>query len=78
MDIYEYAKTINYNADYYDMYTGYTYRIQDYGREIKLGLPTNGIAIIDGTGTVIAYAKKKESGIKSTSSITITEFPYEP
>lgn len=35
MDIYSYAKSLNYGADYYDPHTGYTYAIQEYGRAIK-------------------------------------------
>jgi len=35
MDIYEYAESINYNADYYDMHTGRIYHIQEYGKALK-------------------------------------------
>lgn len=59
MDIYEYAKSIDYGADYYDMNTGYTYLIQDYGRAIKFGLPSPGIAIMDESGKIIDYAQEK-------------------
>jgi hypothetical protein len=31
MDIYEYAESINYAADYYEMSTGYIYHIREYG-----------------------------------------------
>ena len=57
MDIYEYAKSINYNADYYDMNTGYIYKIQDYGLALKRGLPTPGIKVINNDGDVIGIAK---------------------
>ena len=35
MDIIEYAKSINWNADYYDPHTGYLYHIADTGRALK-------------------------------------------
>lgn len=57
MDIYEYAK--EYNADYYEPSTGYVYKVQDYNRAIKLGLPTNGIEVYDSFGNFIGYAQKK-------------------
>ena len=44
-DIYEYAK--NFDADYFDPKTGYIYKVQDYNRCIKSGLPTPGIAVVD-------------------------------
>jgi len=55
MDIYEYAESINYSADYLDQHTGYIYCIQDYKR---LGLPQ--IPITD-NGRIIGYAVKKDS-----------------
>lgn len=56
-DIYEYAK--NFYADYFDPKTGYIYKVQDYNRCIKFGLPTPGIAVVDSyTGEIIGYAKK--------------------
>lgn len=54
-DIYEYAKL--YDADYYDMFTDYTYLIQEYNRAIRLGLPTPGIRIVC-DGEVIGVARK--------------------
>ena len=57
MDIYEYAK--QFDADYYDMYTGYTYGIQEYNHAIKLGLPTEGIKVYDASGQLIGIARKK-------------------
>lgn len=58
MDIYVYAESIGYGADYMDPHTGYIYRIQDYGRAIKFGLPTTGIIVCDSDGTVIGVARK--------------------
>ena len=57
MDIYEYAK--EYNADYYDLHTGYRYAIQEYNRAIKLGLPTEGIKVYDQNNNLIGVAQKK-------------------
>lgn len=57
MNIYEYAK--QFNADYYDQHTGYTYAIQEYNRAIKLGLPTEGIKVYDYNGNLIGVAKKE-------------------
>ena len=57
MDIYAYAK--QFNADYYDMYTGYTYGIQEYNRALRLGLPTEGIKVYDSNGQLIGIATKK-------------------
>lgn len=37
MNIYEYAKSINYGADYYEPRTGYIYHIQEYGEQLKNG-----------------------------------------
>ena len=59
MDIYTYAKSINYNADYYDYHSGYTYHIQDYGKALKFGLPTPGIRVSE-NGITIGYAQKEE------------------
>ena len=36
MDIYAYAESINWGADYYDMHTGLIYGIQEVGRAKKL------------------------------------------
>lgn len=57
-DIYAYAKEINYGADYYEMPTGRTYHIQDYGLALKRGLPTQGIAVTE-DGKLIGYAVKE-------------------
>ena len=69
MDIYKYASFINYGADYYDFHTGYIYKIQDYGRDIKASLinpddeavrarVNRGIAVYEGN-TLIGYAQKR-------------------
>lgn len=60
MDIYAYAKSIDYNADYYDHHTGYIYKIQDYGRALKFGLPTPGIMVSDSNGNLIGVARKND------------------
>ena len=56
MDIYEYAK--QFNADYQD-HNGNIYKVQEYNRAIKLGLPTPGIKVYDWTGNFLGYAQKK-------------------
>lgn len=60
MDIYQYAKDIDYGADYYDSYTGMIYKIQDYGKCLKNGLPTRGIEVIDADGKSVGYAIKNK------------------
>lgn len=55
MDIYEYAETTN--ADYYDFSTGYIYKVQDYNKAKKLGLPTPGIEVVDIFGNHVGYAR---------------------
>jgi hypothetical protein len=56
MNIYDYAKKND--ADYMDMNTGYIYRVQDYNRAIKFGLPTDGIYVTDSDGNLIGIAKE--------------------
>lgn len=58
MDIWKWAEEFNYEADYYDMHTGYTYKVQDYGVTKKRGLPTPGIAVYDGK-KLIGYVKEE-------------------
>lgn len=60
MEIYSYAKSINYGADYFDFHTGCTYHIQEYGNAIKNGLPTEGIRV-SRDGETIGYAQKPEN-----------------
>lgn len=58
MDIYAYAESIDYAADYYDHHTGYIYHIQEYGRMKKLfGIEEQGIRVSE-NGTTIGYARK--------------------
>ena len=58
MDIYDYAKQINYGADYLDQHSGYIYHIQEYGKALKFGLPTQGIRVSE-NGITIGYARKQ-------------------
>lgn len=58
MDIYEYAKM--FDADYYDHKTGNIYKIQNYNKAVRLGLPTKGIEVYDCYGNFLGIAKKKE------------------
>ena len=62
MDIYRYAESINYSADYMDMNTGNVYMIQEYGQALKFGLPTPGIRVRDSDGNDIGYARKIKEG----------------
>lgn len=58
MDIFEYAK--QFDADYYDMHTGYIYRVENYNRAKKMGLPTLGIEVVDtATGQTIGYVREE-------------------
>lgn len=56
MDIYKKAKEMD--ADYMDMNTGYIYKIQDYNRAKRMGLPTPGIAVYDSDGNFIGIARE--------------------
>ena len=57
MDIYKYAESINWNADYYDMHTGYIYGIQEAGRMRKFfGIETP-ISVYD-NGVLIGYVEE--------------------
>ncbi len=62
MDIYNYAESIDYMADYYDMHTGYIYGIQEYGRAKKFGLPTPA-EIQFGSDGIIVYENSRPIGI---------------
>lgn len=72
MDIYEYGKEINFNADYYDFRTGRIYHLQEYGKALKtandpeadsvakadaISVVDNGIKVSE-NGVLIGYAKK--------------------
>ena len=63
MEIYNYAKSINYAADYMDMHTMYTYHIQDYGNCLKNNLPTDGILVTDCGGNIVGVARKPEGWV---------------
>jgi len=62
MEIYSYAESIDYAADYMDMNTGYTYGIQEYGRAKKFGLPTPG-SMMFGKDGIIVYEDGKPIGV---------------
>ena len=66
MNIYSFAKSIDYAADYIDMNTGYIYDIQEYGRAKKLGLPTPGSMMFDKDGIVV-YEDGKPIGLVPSS-----------
>ena len=58
MNIYDWAKAND--ADYYDMRTGYIYRVSAYNNAVRLGLPTKGIEVFDtGRGKIIGIAKRE-------------------
>lgn len=58
MDIYNYAKSIDYAADYMPMDgSGYVYKIQEYGKQLKAGNTNAKIAVYQ-DGIFIGYAKK--------------------
>ena len=63
MEIYNYAKSINYAADYMDMHTMYTYHIQDYGNCLKNNLQTDGILVTDCEGNIVGIARKPEGWV---------------
>ena len=58
MDIYAYAESIDYAADYMDMHTGYIYGIVEYH---KNNLPQ--IPIYD-NGRLIGFAVKNNKGME--------------
>ena len=59
MDIFKYAK--EYNADYYDPYECVIYKVQNYNKAKRLGLPNNvpGIEVVDLDGNTIGYVPEK-------------------
>ena len=57
MDIYAYAESINWNADYYDMYSGLIYGIQEAGRARKFFGIEMEIPVYE-NGVKIGYAKR--------------------
>ncbi len=55
MDIFKYAESIHFAADYYDMHTGYIYKCTEYTEDMP------GIPVYDSmTNEFIGYAKRKE------------------
>lgn len=54
MDIYAYAESIDWLADYYDFHTGLTYAITEYKKNPDLP----GIPVYEG-GNLQGYAKRK-------------------
>ena len=58
MDIYKYAEETNYEADYYDMHTGYIYGVAEYNRARRLGLQPLPIKVYDQNGFLIGTAKR--------------------
>lgn len=60
MDIYAYAESIDWGADYYDIHTGCTYGIQQAGRMKKFfGIDAEIPVYLD--GKLIGYAQKDSS-----------------
>ena len=57
MDIFNYAKS--YDADYLGPHTGYIYKVQEYNRAKKFGLPTIGIRVIDTNGNLIGVVREE-------------------
>ena len=56
MDIFEYAK--NYNADYYDPNSCLIYKVQNYNKCKRLGIPTDGIEVVDLDGNTVGYVQE--------------------
>lgn len=59
MDIYEYAESIDWGADYYDWKTGHIYCIQEAGRMRKLFGIEADIRVKNSRGEFIGYAERK-------------------
>lgn len=61
MDIWAYARRIDFEADYYDPHTGYIYHLQEYGKARKLGLPApyDGIRVSE-NGVTIGVVHEEE------------------
>lgn len=57
MDMYEYAESINWGADYYDPHTGYIYGIQEAGRARKFFGMEMPIPVYD-NGVRIGFVEK--------------------
>ena len=65
MDIYKYAKDINYAGDYLDTDSWCIFKIQEYGEIIKKDPnTTERIRVTDISGNTIGYANRKLKSIK--------------
>lgn len=65
MDIYKYAKEIDYMADYFDHATGNVYKIQEYGEALKNATSEKEregvrIRVYDITGHFVGFANKEK------------------
>ena len=60
MDIYEYAESINWNADYMDINSGYIYKIRESGIARKLFNLELPIKVYDSYGNFIGYAEENK------------------
>ena len=61
MNIFDYAK--DFNADYYDPNKCVIYKVQNYNKCKRLGIPNNvpGIEIVDLDGNSIGYISEKDN-----------------
>ena len=59
MDIYQWAKDYNYCADYMDPHSGNIYKVQQYGKDLKIN-PNATISVYDSEGNYLGEAKRKE------------------
>lgn len=58
MDIYGYAESMDYAADYYDFNTGRIYKIQEFGQELAKGNTDARIRVTDESGNHIGWANR--------------------
>jgi len=61
MDIYKYAESINWSADYMDINSGYIYKIRESGRARKLFNLELPIKVYDSYGNFIGYAEENKN-----------------
>lgn len=57
-DIYEYAKV--FDADYMDLNSGYTFKVQQYNEAIRNGWPTKGIEVYDYQGEYVGFVREHD------------------
>ena len=59
MDIYDIINMYGENADYFDLQTGYTFHIEGYFRNKRLGLPDiyGGILVTDYNGNIVGVCE---------------------